>query len=351
MNDAHEGVIRDPSLDPTQCLSCHKNPVGDLAAVNEDNYRNSLHVNQWGYIELFEERCGCPIDPYLGGFQANCATCHSTCGECHVSRPRSVGGGFLRVTDNRSTRHKFRKTPHMTEQCTACHGSRIGHDYFGDAEGNLADVHWGSHLQQCGACHSATEIHGDGLYPAGQDHYEHRYEVTSMPSCDSADCHADDASANSYHSIHWSGSGTTLSCQACHSQSYKNCSNCHAGGESDPSVLTFKIGKNPIPSERRPYDFVVLRHIPVVESTYENWGLASLDNFDAVPTWKYSSPHNIRRLTDRTSLDGETPSCGACHCWEDNEMEDPFLRLEDLEEGDSEANLDLTVEAGSPPCF
>ena len=171
------------------------------------------------------------------------------------------------------------------------------------------------------ACHTGDEMHGNGVTPGTL------YQVTEMPRCE--DCHSDAAAANDFHSQHWG----QFSCQVCHSQDYKSCNKCHTGGAgiTGSSYITFKIGRNPIPGERG-YELVTLRHIPVATDTYAPWGLPDLANYDALPTWKYASPHNVQRFTDRTSVegtDGPVASCEVCHDTPDSSGF--FLRQADLD--------------------
>ncbi len=302
------------------CNGCHHDDIVDAVG-------NSLHTNLWGYIDAANKRCTYETGiEDTEGFGLRCAGCHTGCGECHISRPNSVGGGFV-------DGHDFRKRPHMTDQCTACHGSRIGIDYLGqhDVDGDEvfdypADVHWSGNFMTCEECHSGNEMHN--MTPGnGEDLgiFPHRYAMTEMPRCE--DCHGDVVEANNFHEAHWEGwTGVDLQCQVCHSQPYKNCSNCHpnpAGSEHgfdiDPSVVMFKIGKNPL-DERSEYDYCVVRHVPVNETeTYEDpmWDGIILNDFDAVPTWKYNSPHNIRLWTAQTTVEAGQ-GCGAsCHDKED----------------------------------
>jgi thiosulfate/3-mercaptopyruvate sulfurtransferase len=329
-------MVRDPSaVGACDDVSCH----GDIAAQTQ----NSLHTNLWGEKHLIEQRGQTSISMYQTQYDAKCGTCHTTCGQCHVSRPNSVGGGLIR-----NGGHKFRESPHNTEQCTACHGSRIAFDYTGENPGNQQDVHR-SYGFLCENCHSAQEIHGDGLSTNASGHYEHRYEVSSMPRCEN--CHETEASTNSYHTAHWNGwTNVDLQCQVCHSQSYKNCTNCHltAGAyELEPSVLSFKIGHNTLESTVRDYDYVVVRHVPIHQDTYSHWGL-SLPNYDDVPTWKYASPHNIVKWTDQTTVNGG--SCGSsCHDQAGQNPKGFYLREVDLLDNgtplpDQNANQNVVIK-------
>lgn len=326
------------------CVDCHEDEVTSAM--------NSLHTNLNGYQTAIDNRCGCdyPINS-SEGFGLRCAGCHTGCGECHISRPNSVGGGFI-------DGHEFRARPHMTNQCTACHGSRVGTDYQGQIEGNEPDVHWGSHYMTCEECHPGTEMHNQD--PEGNDLgvFEHRYAMSAMPRCE--DCHSEVAESNSFHEAHWEGwTEVKLQCQVCHSQPYKNCTTCHpnpAGSEEgfsiEPSVVQFKIGKNTQPDYRDDYDYTVVRHIPVhpTETFNEDmWGAGGIEliNYSDTPTWKYSSPHNIRRWTEQTTVN--EGDCGSsCHS---NSGSNPgvYLLEEDLyDDGtplpDYEANLPVVID-------
>jgi len=344
MTEAHEGMVPDPSRTGA-CDVCHPEIAG-MAAT-------SLHSNLWGYKELVEHRTGAEYASFEEPFGDSCNGCHTTCGQCHVSRPVSVGGGLVKS-------HKF-APPHMTNQCTACHGSRISVDYFGETgafgdggglPGNLKDVHW-SNLMQCTACHEQDEMHGDsGGASQPEGHYTHRYQTESMPRCDSAVCHASDIASGQYHLHHngvdadchacHTGTGAdpslgcgvchpsgvpvftsplpTLQCNVCHSQPYKNCQSCHSngiGGGYDDEAITseglLKIAKNPRTDYRPEYDYVLVRHVPADEQTYSQWGLSATFESGDQPTWKYTSPHNILLNTDQTTVESGQ-SCGAsCH--------------------------------------
>lgn len=301
----------------------------------------SLHANFTGYETLFEARAGGETfenDPELKHeFDAECGRCHTTCGQCHVSYPVSVGGGLL---DGKS--HTFQKSPDMKTNCTACHGSRVGEEYLGTRTGYQADFHYGRFRMDCLACHTGREMHGDGTV------HKTRYDTPDMPRCE--DCHSDGFGGdedNAYHRTH----GDNIQCQVCHSQDYKNCNACHVGGEgiTGSSYITFKIGKNPIPDVRPEYEYVVLRHIPIATDTYEPWGVAELEEYEALPSWKYSSPHNVRRWTARTDTTGGR-SCGeACHSTPD--VAGWFLRQSDIDTlgtRERDANAPFIVPNGSP---
>ncbi|MBT3341981.1 MAG: hypothetical protein HOH74_23200 [Gemmatimonadetes bacterium] len=294
MGAAHTGMDADPS---EYCVDCH---ISEGA-----NFEDSQHAQLDGYRNLIAQRAG--VEKMTAGmeemFEANCNKCHVTCGQCHISRPRSVGSGFL-------AGHEIQRRPSMVLNCTACHGSRIGSEYRGENVGIPPDSHYLQGMQ-CVACHGADEMHGHGSQG------DTRYEVEMAPTCE--DCHDTSLdAANTYHQSH----GDKVQCQVCHSTTYKNCYNCHVGeGLEQPSEMDFKIGRNPLKSDERPYDFVVLRHIPIAPDSYRDYVPGPLVDFASVPTWKYATPHNIQRTTPQTA-----DCTSSCHG-----NADLFLTAADLE--------------------
>ncbi len=145
---AHEGLVARPSDgDASNCALCHKEQTSLIA--------NNLHMSQQGYWTTLEERGADPHDPAMQEMFGNhCASCHTSCGDCHVSQPASVGGGLL-------DGHMFISNPPMTRTCTACHGSRVGNEFLGKNEGLLADVHFRQGRMTCLSCHPGTELHGE----------------------------------------------------------------------------------------------------------------------------------------------------------------------------------------------
>jgi len=221
----------------------------------------------------------------------------------------------------------------MQEVCTACHGSRIQKEYFGEHEGLRSDVHREKYMK-CDKCHTGKEMHGDGK------EYANRYEVENGPKC--VDCHNAiyDREARNVitHRIH----KDEVSCHVCHSQPYNNCSSCHVGKDKNGlafyktkgSWFDFRIGLNPYKSEKRPEEFVTLRHVPVCRGTFDFYVEDALSNFDTVPTWKLATPHNITRKTPQNS------SCNSCHG-----NESLFLLEKDVGDKEKEANRAVIVPA------
>ncbi|WKZ34249.1 MAG: cytochrome c3 family protein [Anaerolineales bacterium] len=325
-DEAHVDLIAAPSeQSDIYCAECHEEQV----AV----YPNALHNTQTGYWTTINARNGnVPEDhPALNEMFGNhCASCHTSCGECHVSQPKNVGGGLF-------SGHVFEKTPPMTRSCTACHGSRVGNEYLGKNEGFPGDVHFREARMNCVKCHTGEALHGDpSIAP------DHRLSGAEDPKC--SDCHADAASGADGIEMHtYHGDGTTISCQVCHSISYTSCDGCHVAisektgnpfFETQATYMTFFIGKNPIQSEDRPYRYVPVRHVPIAPTSYQFYGENLLSNFDALPTWVYATPHNIQRNTPQNA------SCEACHG-----NPDIFLTADKVKESELSANLKVIVQA------
>jgi thiosulfate/3-mercaptopyruvate sulfurtransferase len=315
---AHEGLTRDPTS-AEACGDCHPDQVASEA--------NSLHSNLAGYRKVLEARSTpakmAQLDVML---ENHCETCHTTCGQCHVSRPTNLGGGLL-------AGHEFKGIPPMNLTCTGCHGSRIENEYKGKNEGVKADVHWMVGGMPCFDCHPADEMHGALGEPG------HRYDGPPTPGCQDPDCHPG-VTAGDGNMQHTEGHLEAMSCQVCHSTTYKNCYSCHVGQENgtayfrtEPSAMMFKIGRNPLQSEDRPWTYVPVRHVPVDRESFAYYGNDLLPNFDALPTWKYATPHNIQRITPQNE------TCGSCHG-----NAEFFLTADDVAPEELEANEDVIVE-------
>ncbi len=327
---AHEGLVRDPSTDAMRvCGDCH---------VNIAPYQSqSLHYNLAGYDTVLYARSVPDQHPVIEeGQEYHCNSCHATCGQCHISQPTSVGGGLI-------DGHIYNRTPSMSRQCTACHGSRVKNEYTGANEGYPADVHLRKARMVCTDCHTAGDMHGTAYVNSPTGMPAHRYDGAQNPACE--DCHADDikiGAGNEYHDAHGTG---TLSCQTCHSTAYINCYDCHLQQNEDGipfyklahEDLTFVIGRNPLRSTQRPYKYVPLRHAPTFPDLFNFYGENVLPNFNVLPTWTYATPHNIQLRTPQTE------SCESCHG-----SDTYFLTPDKVEEAYWAANQTVMVPSGPP---
>jgi thiosulfate/3-mercaptopyruvate sulfurtransferase len=336
---AHKGLNPNPSQGPeVVCGECHP----DIAHT----FENSLHSTVRGFMTALDERTVPSDHENLSQmFSANCSTCHNTCGDCHVSQPKSVGGGLY-------DGHTFQRTPPMDLSCNACHGSRVSNEFIGKNAGLPPDLHYLQANMNCLNCHTGREMHGDpgscnschpGPESASLPLPDGRYDGVQSPRCET--CHVNVSTGQDdvlMHRMH----GSKLSCQVCHSVAYTNCEGCHVSTdeltgnpihELDESYSAFLIGKNPIVSYDRPYLYVPVRHVPVTPDSFESYGIDLLTNFGKAPTWKYTTPHNIQLRTPQSK------SCNSCHG-----NQDLFLTADKLSGNELIANEDVIVDQIPP---
>lgn len=327
---AHEGLVASPSSMPDKyCSDCHQEQTA--------TYPYALHSTQQGYWTAIEARSVPKNHPVVEEMFGNhCATCHTTCGECHVSQPKNVGGGLF-------TGHVFEKTPPMTRSCTACHGSRVGNEFLGKNEGFPGDVHFREGRMNCVKCHEGADLHGSATDATAAD--ASRYAATEDPKC--VDCHPTTLPGGDENPMHQSH-GDKLSCQVCHSITYTSCDGCHVAiseksgkpfFETQATYSTFLIGRNPNQSDERPYAYVPVRHVPVDSNSYAYYGENLLPNFNALPTWVYSTPHNIQKNTPQNA------SCNVCHGGDVT----IFLTADKVKAEELEANQSVIVGMLPPP--
>lgn len=329
---AHTGLVKDPSANAGGvCSQCHPH----ITSAAE----TSLHNNLKGYFTHLQKRGASPhkLDEIVNN---NCSACHTSCSDCHISQPNVVGGGLI-------AGHNFNATPSMERSCTACHNAQVGNEYLGKHAGLLPDVHMSQGGLECVACHTGVNLHGQPdnctvCHPGPESEQlppaDHRYAGVQQPSCES--CHASVATEQDeilQHKLH----GSKLSCQVCHAVDYASWdgSTFVTGENGDPEFrpgdmeLTFMIGRNPIQSYVRPYEFVTVRHAPISTTTFDIFEPDFLKTFSRVETWQYATPHNIQRFTPQNS------SCNYCH---GNAA--IFLTADKVSSDELEANKHVIVE-------
>lgn len=294
---AHSGdFLRHPSTEyESKCGTCHSSIT--------NNFKTSIH-NGTGQMRKVAIRSGYSSSTdfdklpqhQIEGYTKNCATCHGTCGNCHIVRPGAAGGGL-------ANGHMFNKTPSMNGVCVKCHSSRGAHAFFGVAPGTQPDLHLTKMNYDCNTCHSGDELHGDG------QPVEQRYAYSGLPECEN--CHSNLASSNTYHSMHIGD----FNCQVCHSQDYNNCGSCHIHGEGAriPSYQDFKIALNPLPNIKSEYKFALVRRTLSAPDSWKEYGVEELSAFDALPTYNYTTPHNLLKWTSRTTVESGQSCSYNCH--------------------------------------
>ena len=325
---AHNGIVKDPTFPEADeaCGECHEDIVS--------NAKNSLHYTLAPFGRVIKARANKKDKKVLEKiFQAkekHCNNCHASCGQCHVSRPDYVKGGFL-------DKHHFKKTPPMETTCAACHGGRVYEEFTGLKDEYPADVHYDSEKMTCTGCHTAKEMHADARG------VNTRFNISERPNC--RNCHEEVVSAEpktESHKIH----KDRVACQVCHAQANKNCFSCHVGTDKKnlpyfkckETKILFKIGLNSNKSGDRPYDYVVLRHPPADPGIFDFYVKNGLSDFDTLPTWKLGTPHNIRRITPQNK------ECNNCHG-----NASLFLSKDDMVKWELKANASVIVHKARIP--
>lgn len=325
---AHTGLVKDPTYpDPEKtCGECHPE-IATSAAT-------SLHYAIAPIDQAIRRRMGPASTSVQAALdnagQKHCSQCHASCGQCHVSRPNYVNGGFL-------AQHRFQKTPPMETTCASCHGGRVFGEFTGLNAKVPADTHFEAGEMTCMDCHDAAQMH------AAAQGVATRFQSPRRPRC--ANCHSEAAGAedSQTHRIHQD----RVACQVCHARAVKNCFGCHVGTDehglayykNSKTILDFKIGLNPTPTPDRPYSFVVVRHPPIVPDTFDHYVKHGLKHFDAAPTWKLDAPHTIQRRTPQNS------ACNNCHG-----NRQLFLSPSDLAVWETAANAGVVVpDSRLPP--
>ncbi len=316
--------ITNPQKSCGQCKDMKAVKHRDISATAKD----SLHATLSTFTEVLKNRAN--MDKWATIDQArknHCSACHTSCGGCHVSRPKSAQKGFI-------DGHMFKKSSDSQNQCTACHGSRVGNEFSGQR--GRGDVH-ASMGMECFTCHKAKEMHS-----AAAKDLKGRYHLKEGARC--TDCHKDLKNGSvPDHATHVG----KVQCQVCHSQTYVNCYSCHVGKDKEGTaffqnrreVETMKIALNY--DDKAPgagYRYMVVRHVPSYPEMFDFYGKDLFTNFSNVPTWKRASPHNIQRYT------WQSANCNHCHG-----NRGLFLASSDLLDYEKEANKNVVVPDGSVP--
>lgn len=349
--EAHSGDwIKSPSLaHEEKCASCHT----DVS----DHFVTSIHngTGQKRKVAMRAGKAGAHEFDDLPAHQteaydAKCATCHGTCGNCHVVRPAIAGGGL-------SKGHNFNKTPDWYNVCVSCHTSRGGHAFLGsgwapdvDTTKVYPDVHRKEHKFTCLTCHDGMELHGDG------EPVDQRYAYTELPTC--VGCHEasgtpggnpDLNTSNMYHTTHYDD----FQCQVCHSQPYNTCGACHIkeGHAAITSHADFKIALNTIP-DLKDAKFALVRRTLAYPDNWVGYGAdLAYDNFEAFPTFNYTTPHNILKVTPQTDVEDGASCSSNCHIRNEGGTlinTELYLWKDSLYAWEVEATQDYTVDGELP---
>ncbi len=300
---AHKGLVKRPSEDLALCGKCH----GEIAK----QYRSSLHYSTSGQSHGVSPRFSAAEKKIFDEkvFPKSCNSCHATCGDCHVKSPVIGGVNIGLIKGHAFVRKEEGKT------CALCHGGRVYPEFTGEYGGST-DAHYQKGMI-CINCHKKSELHGDGTAVPS------RHKVKGRPTCIA--CHPAGSEKNDKSKAAHAPHADKLSCATCHSAApYRNCYDCHLG-EGATAKPGFILGKNPA----NPKEITTLRVIPTVRNTFKSAGI-TMENFDSLPNYFPSAPHNIKKRTERTR------SCEVCHTYRKD-----FLTEQTLIKDGSKANLGL----------
>ncbi len=114
--------------------------------------------------------------------------------------------------------------------------------------------------------------------------------------------------------------------------------------------MDFKIATNPIPDIKTGFDFVLVRRTLAAPDNWEKYGVEEYANFDAFPTYNFTTPHNLLKWTVRTEVtDGACYS--NCHIRKEGDSlinKELYLFKSDLLEWELGATSSITVDGKLP---
>jgi nitrate/TMAO reductase-like tetraheme cytochrome c subunit len=221
------------------CGSCH----ADITTRHVNSIHTSLDGIRLSLVDLLGEKEG------TWRFQGTCNACHTTCSSCHMEEPDSRNLLWPRVTN-----HHFESASN-SKVCVACHAG-MGDTFFGTT---IAPKHAPSLMAQAGMqcvdCHGDKDVHGTGTKtsfsmqspkPSCKDcHMQPAPKVTSAKDTLVAPQYSLDTAAHKMHPE------TTLACEACHTQWYPSCWNCH-DGRTDKYVESLYLAVSPLTNKIQP---------------------------------------------------------------------------------------------------
>ena len=310
--DAHRGLRPQASAQPDKaCGSCH---VG----VAKQG-RSSLHHMQWGIQKALTEHGADLTNPATAkAYAKKCITCHASCSDCHVDRTKDAWGKLAAV-------HACSAQNIEGNACTSCHGQTAGAESSGAHEGIQGDFHTALGMT-CTSCHATATTFHSGKPGVGMQ------DGRPEPAC--TDCHPQAAKPGGpilQHTIH----SPTVQCQVCHAAGpYTSFDDYAALGKTGAvsETLAFKIGRNPMQNEQRPWNYVLLRQVPITAGVFDGAGQGLVPLAGDVPAWMLATPHNMQRSTPQNQ------SCNACHG-----QETLFLTTKDVAPEAVEANRSVIV--------
>jgi hypothetical protein len=115
--------------------------------------------------------------------------------------------------------------------------------------------------------------------------------------------------------------------------------------------MGYKIAMNPIPDVKKDFEFALVRRTLAAPDNWKEYGVSEYSNFDVLPTYNYTTPHNILRWTTRTSVDAGASCSSNCHIRNENGNlvnKELFLFESDLLDWEVNATKGITVDSKLP---
>jgi len=115
--------------------------------------------------------------------------------------------------------------------------------------------------------------------------------------------------------------------------------------------MDYKIAVNPLPDIKTGFDFTLVRRTLAAPDNWEKYGVDEYANFDVLPTYNYTSPHNILRWTSRTTVPEGSTCYTNCHIRNEGGNlvnKDLYLFQSDLLEWELSATTPITVDEKLP---
>ena len=107
---------------------------------------------------------------------------------------------------------------------------------------------------------------------------------------------------------------------------------------------------NPIPEVKKNLKYALVRRTLAAPDNWKEYGVPEYANFDALPTYNYTSPHNILRWTTRTKVT-EGTCYSNCHIKNVDGVlvnKELYLFESDLLDWEKTATTPITVDGKLP---
>jgi hypothetical protein len=118
-----------------------------------------------------------------------------------------------------------------------------------------------------------------------------------------------------------------------------------------PSYLGFKIAVNPLPLIKKGFDFTLVRRTLAAPDNWDKYGVPEYASFNVLPTYNYTSPHNILRWTTRTQIAGGQACYSNCHIRNEGGTlvnKSLYLFADDLLSWEATASAGIVVDGKLP---